>query len=357
MPNPTILWITPGFAAAEQDDTCIPPLQLLARALKAQGVSLQIIALEYPYRNRPYEWHSIPVWPCGGANRKWLRWRTHHRARRYAHRIIKSGEVVAMHSFWLGQAWWLGRHFNIQYPTLPHYTTLMGQDVLPDVNGYWLRRARPQDAFNWVAVSSWQARQMQQIMGFPPAHVIPWGVEISDRAAALRPVHIIGVGSLLPVKNWLLWLDVVHQISLRKPDLKAVLIGEGSERNTLEQRIKHLQIGHVVTLAGACSRADVWAHLAQAQVLLHTSRFESYGMVLAEAAAAGCAVVSTDVGVASDVGFVSDSLDKLSEATFQRIDNQTLSVDTTGAPHRFDVEISARAYRQLWLQSAPVDQP
>ena len=39
-----------------------------------------------------------------------------------------------------------------------------------------------------------------------------------------------------------------------------------------------------------------------ADLFLNTSLFEGYGMTLVEARAAGCKVVSTDVGVAREVG-------------------------------------------------------
>jgi glycosyltransferase involved in cell wall biosynthesis len=38
-----------------------------------------------------------------------------------------------------------------------------------------------------------------------------------------------------------------------------------------------------------------------ADIFLHTSNYEGYGMVLVEAAASNCAVVTTDVGIAGDL--------------------------------------------------------
>jgi hypothetical protein len=68
-----ILWITPGFASNESDFNCIPPLQLLARALSDQGVDLQILALNFPHNSKRYFWHGIPVYPYGYIKKRWLR--------------------------------------------------------------------------------------------------------------------------------------------------------------------------------------------------------------------------------------------------------------------------------------------
>jgi glycosyltransferase involved in cell wall biosynthesis len=53
--------------------------------------------------------------------------------------------------------------------------------------------------------------------------------------------------------------------------------------------------------------------MASARVLLHTARFESYGYVLAEAAAAGCRVVGTPVGIARSVGETGSAEQALAE--------------------------------------------
>jgi 1,2-diacylglycerol 3-alpha-glucosyltransferase len=344
---PTILWLTPGFPAHEQDDTCLPPLQVLARNLAAQSVDIQVIALEYPFGSEPYRWHEVSVWPCGGANRKWLRWRTHARARWYARHLLEKGQVTTLHSFWLAQAWQLGQQLATEYPSVSHLTTLMGQDVLPRTNGHHLRRLQPTDAAHLVALSAFHADQMHQHTGLRPAHLIPWGLDPMPLLLdAPRSLHVLGVGSLLPVKNWSAWLRVVRLVADRRPDLQAELIGEGPLRSTLEREARALGLEGIVRFVGGQSRAAVLRRMQQAHVLLHTSRFESFGMVLLEAERAGCAVVSTSVGIAPSVGATAHDADGLAIRVLQNLERQEVSPG--GATQPFLSADTTAAYRRLY---------
>ena len=50
--------------------------------------------------------------------------------------------------------------------------------------------------------------------------------------------------------------------------------------------------------------------IQQSKILLHTSSFEGYGYIFAEAAACGCHVVSTPVGAAENNSYSFTSSDK-----------------------------------------------
>ena len=69
-----VLWISPGFAADENDSTCIPSLQLLALALKTKEINLDILTIGFPFTSTAYTWNTISVKSGYGANGKWLRW-------------------------------------------------------------------------------------------------------------------------------------------------------------------------------------------------------------------------------------------------------------------------------------------
>jgi len=310
-----MLIITPGFAANIADDTCIPPLQLMVRELCRRNIPVHIIALEYPFTDTPYQWLSAHVYPCNGANHRWLRWRTRARAERYAKQVFQSGGTKIIQSFWLGQAWLIGRSLSQKYQ-IPHFTTLMGQDVLWQSNRWNLRLLLSSKAASLIALSDFHAAQLEAETGIRPGIIIPWGIDPDDFSGILpteNEVDIIGVGSLLPVKNWPLWVNTISKIKTVKPDVRALLIGDGPEWKAIEQQINHMGLSANIRLAGALSRQEVIRQMKSARVLLHTSNFESYGYVLAEAAAAGCRVVSTPVGIAAQTGQTAASADGLAQ--------------------------------------------
>ncbi len=339
-----VLWLSPGFPADEQDLNCLPPLQLLAQALLAQGIELQIISLGYPFHPKPYHWHGIPVISGYGFNRKWFRWLNWIRVLRYAQAAHQKQKFNMIHSFWLGPNWLIGRYLQARWK-LPHYTTLMGQDVLPE-NKYRHLLGR-HHAQALVAVSAYQNDSFEKTTGKRATHTIPWGLspaEIPNHFPTHRPLDVLGCGSFIPLKNWALWIKVVAEIAKHKPDIRAELIGDGIDRPSIESLIRQAGLEHVVHLPGHLPRTDVFARMQEAKVFLHTANFESFGMVLAEAAVNGCRVVSTPVGIAPQLATLGQTLDALVAQTLLALD-QPLSK----SPHTpFTMEDTALQYLRLY---------
>ncbi|MGY6162078.1 glycosyltransferase [Paraburkholderia strydomiana] len=71
-----------------------------------------------------------------------------------------------------------------------------------------------------------------------------------------------------------------------------VLIGEGRDRGELEQLARELGIAPSVHFLGFCANPS--PYIRQAELLVLSSRYEGFGMVLGEAMALGTPVLSTD---------------------------------------------------------------
>ena len=305
-----VLIVTPGFAANEQDDTCIPPLQLLVQELSGRGYKVLVVPLEYPFSRVPYSFYGAKVFPCNGRNQKWRRWYTHYWASKRIRHLIEQHTVKIIFSFWLTQAWSLVNKLALP---LPHYTVLMGQDVLRQKNRRYLKQLHPENAIRLIAVSAFQAAQLQQQTGITPAHIIPWGVENTPVIQTHRPVDILGAGALIPVKNWNLWLECVAETVRQRPETRAVLIGGGPLAAHLQRYAHELGIASNVQFTGHIERKNVLEWMDQSKILLHTSRYESFGYVLAEAHARQCAVISTPTGIAQECGWTAEDRDGLAE--------------------------------------------
>ena len=293
-----VLWITPGFAANEHDLNCIPPLYLLAEELSRIGVDLHILTIAYPFTSQPYKWNGIPVVPGYGFNGRWFRWLNHQRVLKNAKIANQIKKFDVIHSFWFGPAWLIGQRLHKLWG-IPHYTTLMGQDALTE--NWYLRFFKSVHAKSLIAISEVHNDIFAKSTGTRAAHSIPWGVrdqEIPTQLAGTRTVDVLGCGSLIPLKNWQLWLDVVEGLVKYNPELKAELIGDGPERKNIEELIQQKGLQKNVFLSGNLPRPQVLARMRDSKVLLHTSNYESFGYVLAEAAMNGCRIVSTPVGIA-----------------------------------------------------------
>jgi glycosyltransferase involved in cell wall biosynthesis len=80
-----------------------------------------------------------------------------------------------------------------------------------------------------------------------------------------------------------------------------VIIGSGTQRVPLEDLTRELGIAERVVFEGA---QDPFPFYKAADLVLVTSEYEGFGMVIVEALAAGCPVVSYDVGLAREAGAV-----------------------------------------------------
>lgn len=102
---------------------------------------------------------------------------------------------------------------------------------------------------------------------------------------------IVLVGRLHPQKA----IDTLVRATPALPtDARVVVIGEGPQRRELEELVADLDLGSRVTLAGA--RPDASSYLAAADVVVLCSRWEGFGLVVAEALRLARPVVATDVG-------------------------------------------------------------
>ena len=108
------------------------------------------------------------------------------------------------------------------------------------------------------------------------------------------PLKFISMGRLLHWKGFYLGLRAFAQANLK--DAEYWIVGDGGERQALEQLASRLGIAEQVKFCGELSRPDALAKLSQAHVLVHPSLHDSGAGVCMEAMAAGRPVICLDLG-------------------------------------------------------------
>jgi glycosyltransferase involved in cell wall biosynthesis len=111
---------------------------------------------------------------------------------------------------------------------------------------------------------------------------------------------VVAVGRLVPVKRFHLLIDALAGIKARHPELRAVIVGEGYERDALEAQIAQLAAVDWITLPGRLDDDEVLSLYRQAWVLASASAHEGWGMTITEAAACGTPAVATRIAGHSD---------------------------------------------------------
>jgi glycosyltransferase involved in cell wall biosynthesis len=295
MPNSDqLIILTPGFPTDEQDTTCIPWLQHFVLALRRvrPSVRVTVIAFQYPYQPREYEWHGIRVFASGGANRKkLLRLITWVRVLRTLRQLRREDNIVGVLSLWLAECAFVGGWFA-KANGLRHYACLVGQDAR--AQNHYIRRIRP-DGDRIIAFSDSLRDELARNFGVRPGIVINNGINEEGFPAlntAVRKYDLLGAGSLIPVKRYSLFIEIVQELKKTFPDIKTAIAGKGTERSQLQAQIEAGGLTGNVTLLGETAHPDTLKLMNQAKLFLHTSEYEGNSSVLMEALYAGCQVVS-----------------------------------------------------------------
>jgi glycosyltransferase involved in cell wall biosynthesis len=130
----------------------------------------------------------------------------------------------------------------------------------------------------------------------PPVIVVPNGVDLDRFAASPLPADpvVTVVANLRPVKRHDVFLRGLAVARRTRPDLRAVLVGDGPERPRIEALAAELGVSEAVHLAGSVD--DVRPYLRETRVVALTSEREGLPNAILEAMATGRLVVATEVG-------------------------------------------------------------
>lgn len=319
-----IALITPGFSANE-DDWCIPALLNLVREL-AKKHEVVVFALRYPHLKGKYRVFDAEVHAFGGMNAGGLkRLALMYRAFADIVRMHRERPFDVIHSFWSDEPGFLSVAAG-RLTRTPSVVSLMGGEIagLPDI-GYggqlgranrWLTRIALCGARAVTVGSSYLERIAEPLVPAQRLCLVPLGIDSSlfnpqsscvGVGLAGAPA-ILSVGSLVPVKDHALLLDVLAAIRPDFPHAQLHIVGEGPLREHLEQRARLLDISSRVTFHGEISHQCLPAYYQSGGLLLVTSRHESQSMVALEAAACGCPVLGTSVGAVPEISPASRSI-------------------------------------------------
>lgn len=290
-----IVFLTPGFAQNEQDTTTISAIQEYIIALQKEQPDLKItiIAFQFPFTTKTYNWNNCTVIPLNGENKKHKKIHTWNKAYQTLKKVNKVNPISTIHSFWLGECAFVGNLFSNKF-NLKHICTVMGQDVKK--KNLYLKLLSIQK-MNLVCISSFQQQQFLKIQSHQPK-IISWGIDPARFTnSSTKTIDIIGVGSLIPLKNYALFIDIIFEINKINP-IQVLLIGDGVEKEQLQEKINHLKLENTITLTGKLPYSETLENISKAKILLHTSNYEGFGMVFAEALQSKTLIVSKNVGCA-----------------------------------------------------------
>jgi glycosyltransferase involved in cell wall biosynthesis len=153
--------------------------------------------------------------------------------------------------------------------------------------------------------------------------VLPVYVDASRFKNLAREPHdkktILWLGRFEDEKDPLRAIAVYKEVLKNIPDAKLIMLGKGN----LEALLKSAAKGSSVEFLGW---HDPAAFLPKADVVLSTSKHESWGASMVEALAAGVPVVAPDVGIAREAGAMVVSRAELAKAVVEALHSNARGV-------------------------------
>ena len=112
---------------------------------------------------------------------------------------------------------------------------------------------------------------------------------------------ILMASRLTPEKNIGLAIEAMLEIFKTLPEVGLLIVGSGPLESALKLKTRSLKLD--ANLIFESWTDDLVSYYKTADLFLLASDYEGYGRTIVEALAAGCPVVSTDVGLAGESGY------------------------------------------------------
>ncbi|MBV9718447.1 MAG: glycosyltransferase [Candidatus Eremiobacteraeota bacterium] len=299
-------------------------------------------------------------------------------SRRNLNRVIKRLSLVHVHSpFVTG---WMGLRYarrygmplvftyHTQLEAYAHYVPFDAHATRFAVSH--LTRAFANRADAVVVPTPAMAAHLRRLGVTARIETVPSGIDVAHFGAGQRDDGLrtrlgarsgsrllLYVGRLGKEKNVELLLRALARAN--DDSLRLIIAGEGPQRDKLHRETAELRIGGAVRFLGLVSRERLPDLYASADAFLMPSTTETQGLVLAEALAAGAAVIAADAPqnreVLGGAGVVIPGTPEAFAAAFRSLGDATpgSSARARAAASRFGIDRHAESIESLYRSLTP----
>lgn len=128
-------------------------------------------------------------------------------------------------------------------------------------------------------------------------NALPSYITVTDKAKQFASPVTVGVVSRLEsIKGMDMVVPAFARIHAAFPDVRLLVVGDGSLRPLLEEQVRRTALVRVVEFAGRQPQHLLQTYYDRIDILLMPSRSEGFGLTALEGMARGCAVVAARTG-------------------------------------------------------------
>ncbi len=175
------------------------------------------------------------------------------------------------------------------------------------------------------------------------------------------------VGGLAEGKGVTWLVEAFAQCRAKDPELTLTIAGDGELRTQLVERVGQLGLEGAVRFTGAVPPATALDMMREHDLLVHPSRYETFGMTVVEAVAAGMPILVTRCGgpeetlagieeAAGELIDVEENAESISDGYWRLRDRFPHGLDLPRAQRvladRYGYEVVADAHYRLWFPAA-----
>lgn len=214
----------------------------------------------------------------------------------HAHNIFWAGVVA--HNIW--------KKHEIPYIITEHSSSFLIQNQLTD-DEILIAKKTYTSASKIISVSKSLQSSINKIVPSLKIEIIPNIVDtdfflpIHNKKSCLDSTKFISIGNLYKNKGHDILIDAFYEVSKMRKHVSLTICGDGIEKVNLQTKVTGLGLSDKVFFAGQLEKAQILEKLNQADCLVHSSYFETFGIVLIEALSCGVPIISTKCGGPEDI--------------------------------------------------------
>jgi N-acetyl-alpha-D-glucosaminyl L-malate synthase BshA len=231
----------------------------------------------------------------------------------YAFKIIRKEKINGVHTHWIVPSGLVGAVCKIVFKK-PFIISSHGSDLVPLMSKFFKYFGK--FALNSCDICTVNSTATKDAVLDIHCHIkelkiIPMGIDlklfnqnlISDikKDYKINSTMILTVGRISEEKGIEHMIKAVPFILKEIPEVKLVIIGDGPEKNRLEELVKNLNLTENIIFIGWILNNDLNKFYKSADIFVLPSLREGMGVVLLEAMACGTPVIGSDIGGIKDM--------------------------------------------------------